>query len=419
MAFKAPKGTQDILPNEAAIWQQVEKIIFEICKIFNFNEIRTPMFEFESLFNRSVGESTDIVEKEMFKFTDLAGRLMALRPEGTASVARAILEHGLFNEPLPIKLFYIISCFRNERPQAGRFKEFHQFGVELIGSTSPVSDVEIISLIDQFFKKLNLKNINLELNSIGCLKCRQNYRNQLISFYETHKNEICDICQNRLIKNPLRLLDCKNQNCKEIVKYAPKITEYICSNCLNHFNQICQLLDNEKIIYKINPFIVRGLDYYSQTVFEFQSNELGAQNTICGGGRYDTLFQTLADVNLPALGCSVGLERLLMLLKIQKNRITQISKNCIIFIGSFDSTISYAVSIGFKLRKLGLNAEINLLDRSVKSQMKYANKINANFCCIIGNNEIESNKIELKNMVTKQTHQLNLNNFVDEFLKYI
>ncbi len=417
--FKAPKGTQDILPNEIILWRKIEKIGRKVCSNFNFDEIKTPTFESEHLFNRSIGDSTDIVEKEMFRFTDLAKRPLALRPEGTASVVRAIIEHGLLNEPMPLKLFYFINCFRNERPQAGRFKEFHQFGTELFGSTNPLSDVEIISLINQFFGELNLKNINLEINSIGCARCRKMFRQKFVEFYENKKNLICPTCLNRLQKNPIRILDCKIQQCIQISENAPKTTQNLCKECQNHFEIMCDLLASEKIEFEINPCIVRGLDYYTKTVFEFQSNELGAQKTICGGGRYDNLVETMSNVPLSGLGCAVGIERLIMLLKAQNNPITKNKKSCCLFMGNFNSTAKQSMKIALNLRRMGLNVEINLLNRSVKSQMKYANKLGADFSCILGENEILNNNIQLKNMTTKQVFEINLNSFEEQFLNII
>lgn len=417
--FKAPKGTQDILPNEMILWQKIEKIGRKVCHNFNFGEIKTPTFESEHLFNRSVGDSTDIVEKEMFKFTDLAKRPLALRPEGTASVVRAIIENGLLNDPMPLKLFYFINCFRNERPQAGRFKEFHQFGMELFGSTSPLADVEIITLVKQFFDELNLKNIGLEINSIGCPTCRKIFRQKLIEFYENKKNLICPTCLSRLQKNPIRILDCKTPQCTQISENAPKTTQNLCTECQNHFEAVCDLVKSEKIEFKINPYIVRGLDYYTRTVFEFQSNELGAQKTVCGGGRYDKLVETMSNVPLAGLGCAIGIERLIILLKAQNNPIVKNKKSCCLFIGNFNSTAKQSAKITFNLRKLGFNAEMNLLNRSVKSQMKYANKLGAVFSCILGENEILNNKVQLKNMITKQIFEIDLNSFEEQFLKII
>lgn len=417
-SFKAPKGTQDILPKESEIWQKIEKLAFKICKNFNFKEIRTPTFENENLFNRSVGDSTDIVEKEMFTFTDRADRPLALRPEGTAAVVRAILERGLVNDTMPLKLFYLISCFRNERPQAGRFKEFHQLGLELFGAKSPFADVEIIALIYQFFNELQIKNLTLEINSLGCKNCRLVYKENLINFYNDKKSEICETCLTRLKKNPIRLLDCKIDRCAQIAKYAPKMLDYLCNECENHFNSVCEILKSQNLNFIINKNLVRGLDYYTKTVFEFQSNELGAQKTICGGGRYDSLVETISkSKSLPALGCAIGLERLIMLLKKQNCKITQSQNSCCLFIGNFESTIQKSASLALSLRKKNFNAEINLMNRSTKAQMKFANKINAIFSCILGENEIETGKIQLKNMHINQTFTLNLNNFCEEFIK--
>ena len=418
--FKAPKGTQDILPNESSLWQKIENLAFEILKTFNFKEIRIPTFENENLFCRSVGDSTDVVEKEMFTFTDRAGRPLALRPEGTASVVRAILEHGLVNETMPLKLFYIISCFRNERPQAGRFKEFHQLGIELFGAKSPIADVEVMVLINQFFNKLQLKNLSLKINSIGCKKCRSTYKKQLIEFYEQKKSELCPTCLDRLQKNPIRLLDCKVETCAEFAKKAPKTTDNLCAECEDHFEKVCSLLKLTNLNFEINNQLVRGLDYYTKTVFEFTSNDLGSQNAICGGGRYDSLVEELSSStsSLPAFGCAIGLERLIMILKAQnQNSILKNEDRCALFIGNFKQTTIKSAKMAFELRERGLNVEVNLLEeRSTRAQMKFANKINADFSCILGENELDSGKIQVKNMLSSQVFELSLSNFTEDFI---
>ena len=300
--FFAPKGTQDILPNETKLWQQVKEIAIKLSELFGFYEIILPSFENKELFTQSIGETTDIVSKEMLSFVDQNNQELALRPEGTTSTVRAIIEHGLLKETLPLKLFYIINCFRNNNPQI----EFYQFGVELFGSKNPEAEFEVISLADLFFKKLNILNLNLEINSMGCLDCRKKFKKKLTKYFEKNLDNICQTCKEQLFKNPLKILDCKVLKCQEIIKNAPKILDFLCDECANHFKDVCTFLDISNIKYSINHNLIRGLDYYSRTVFEFKTNDnLNAQNTLCGGGRYDGLIKTLGAPNTPALGFGI------------------------------------------------------------------------------------------------------------------
>ena len=414
--YSAPRGTKDILPDETKIWRKIKKKAIEVSERFGFSEMIFPTFEEEKLFIRSVGEETDVVQKEMFTFLDSAGRRLALRPEGTASLARAVIENGLLNEALPLKLFYIINCFRNERPQKGRYKEFYQLGVELFGSSLPTSELEVISLAKMFFEELNIKNLTLNINSIGCSNCRKDFVLKLIDYFKEHENKLCKTCKERLNKNPLRILDCKEEECEALKENAPKILDNVCSSCKEHFKTVEKLLKNNNIDYVVNHKIVRGLDYYTRTVFEFKTNELGSQDTICGGGRYDGLFEELGAKKTPALGFGVGLNRLFLLLKDKE----KIENYCDLYIGHIsENAMLKATKIAQNLREKNIKVQTNLLERSVKAQMKYANKINAKYSIIIGDNELNSNEVELKNMDEEQTKIINLNNFESEFLKFI
>ncbi len=416
--FKAPRGTLDILPQEIKVWQKIKAVAMKVCEMFGFSEIILPTFENKKLFTKSNDESSDIVQKEMFSFKDLGGRELALRPEVTASAARAIIEHGLLNQPLPIKIFYILNCFRNERPQTGRYKEFYQFGVELFGSNQPTAEFEVISLANMFFDELNIKNITLEINSIGCINCRKNYIEFLIKYFEKEHDVMCPDCKNRLIKNPLRILDCKVLQCKNLRKNAPQILDHICDDCKDHFFTVCELLKYNNIPFEINPFVVRGLDYYTRTVFEFKTKSLGSQNTVCGGGRYDGLFEVFGAKKTPSLGFGVGLNRLILLLDDSEKNNN--SSECCLFIGNTEKSHLLEISkIAKNLRKLGVSVQFNLLEKSVKAQMKYANKINSSFSCIIGEEEVVKNSVAIKNMNNGENFAVSLKNFEDEFVKFV
>ena len=415
--FKAPRGTQDVFPEKAEILQKVELKLLNCARRFGFLEIRTPTFEQTDLFERSVGDSTDVVQKEMFTLKDRGGRSLTLRPEGTAGVVRAVVESGLINKALPLKLCYLDNCFRNERPQAGRLKEFHQFGAELFGSDSPIADAEIISLAVCLFAELDVFDLSLKINSIGCSKCRKKYMEDLVEYYQKHVDELCKTCLKRLEKNPMRLLDCKNSNCQEISKNAPKILDYLCEDCNEHFEAVKKMLDAQEIEYVIDPYIVRGLDYYTRTVFEFTSNDLGAQNTICGGGRYDELVELIGGKSVPALGLGLGIERLLLVMEAQKNSMIVPQKECDIYIGSIGrKAVELANVLALEFRKFGLGAQTDLIGRSTRSQMKYANKIGANYSCIIGDLEIKYDRVTIKNMRTKKQFDILVSDFLNEFM---
>lgn len=415
LEIRSIKGTQDVLPSDTYKWQFVERLFLDTAKLYGFNEIRIPTFEDKSLFIRSVGDTTDVVQKEMYTFTDLGGRELALRPEGTAGINRAVIESGLINEALPVKLCYDISCFRAEKPQAGRFREFHQLGMELFGSHSPAADAEVIAFVSDFFNILGLTNISLEINSIGCPNCRKNYHAALKEYFEARKADLCDTCLTRLDKNPLRILDCKSPVCKEIAKDAPIGLDYLCDECREHFEGLKKRLDALGIAYTVNPRIVRGLDYYTKTVFEFVSGDIGAQSTVCGGGRYDGLIKSLGGADQPGIGYAMGIERLLMVLEAQGIQIPKPSP-CDLYIASMGENASvFAMKLASDLRNEGFAAESDLIGRSLKAQMKYADKIDAKYSMVIGDDELAAGKAKVKNMSTGETHELDLNGDLSKF----
>lgn len=408
LEIKSIKGTADVLPSDSYKWQFVERFFLDTARLYGFNEIRIPTFEDKRLFIRSVGDTTDVVQKEMYSFTDQGGRELALRPEGTAGVNRAVIESGLINGALPVKLAYNLSCFRAEKPQAGRMREFHQLGMELFGSASPSADAEIISFVDHFFGVLGIKNVSLEINSIGCPHCRKNYHAALKAYFEERKEHLCETCLGRLEKNPLRILDCKNPECHEIAKDAPVVLDYLCDDCRAHFEGLKKRLDTLNISYTVNPRIVRGLDYYVRTVFEFVSGDLGAQSTICGGGRYDGLLGSLGGADQPGIGYAMGVERLLMVMKAQGIEIPA-PASCDLYIGSMGEEASVkALGLAASLREEGFSAECDIIGRSVKAQMKYADKIGARYSMILGDNELAENKAKIKNMATGETSEVAL-----------
>lgn len=398
MLTRAPKGTNDILPEKSHIWQYIEKEILKICDEYNFKEIRTPVFEHTELFERGVGDTTDVVEKEMYTFEDKGGRSITLRPEGTASASRSYIENGLFNTPQPSKLFYNITCYRYEKNQAGRYREFHQFGAEVIGSQNPSVDAELMSLPMLLYKRLGLKNLKLNINSIGCPECRKEYNEKLRDFLRPKYDELCDTCKSRFEKNPLRILDCKSSVCKEIAKGAPMLIDCICDECREHFELVKKALSDMGIEYFIDPYIVRGLDYYTKTVFEIIADNKNSNCTICGGGRYDGLVEQLGYAHTPASGFALGIERLILTMEEQGIDFPN-PDTPDIFVGSIGSAAStFAQALAFNLRKDGVKCEIDHLSRSVKAQMKFANKIGAKNAVIIGDNEINEKRAKIKNM---------------------
>lgn len=416
---EAIKGTQDILPSESYKNQFVESIMLDIAGKFGFREIRTPVFENTELFQRGVGETTDVVQKEMYTFNDKGGRSITLRPEGTAGAARAFLQHGLFNETLPQKFCYLINCYRYEKPQAGRWREFTQFGVEMMGTASPAADAEVISLANEIFEFLGVKGLRLELNSIGCPECRKKYHEALREYFASRSSELCPTCLSRLDRNPMRILDCKSPICSSIASGAPAITDYICDECAEHFASVKKYLDAMGIEYTVNPQIVRGLDYYTKTVFEFVSTDIGAQGTVCGGGRYDGLIEELGGNHVPSLGFGLGVGRLLLLLQNQGIEIPAPDRPEL-YVGSMGGAASLrAAQIVRDLRSNGIPAEFDVAGRSVKAQMKYAGKIGARYTMVLGDDELAKGEGTIKDMDSGETSTMNLENIAEDFMEFV
>lgn len=413
---KKIKGTEDVLPKDSYRWQFVEDVMRRESKAYGFKEIRTPVFEHTELFQRGVGQTTDVVQKEMYTFDTKGGESVTLRPEGTAGAARAVLEHSLENDGLPIKASYFVSCYRYEKPQAGRLREFHQFGVEEYGTQSPLADAEIICVAQSIFDRLGIKQLRLEINSIGCPTCRAEYHKALREYFGARKEELCDTCNSRLEKNPMRILDCKSPICSKIAEGAPKITDYLCDECREHFEQVQKYLYVAGVEYTVNPTIVRGLDYYTKTVFEFVTDFIGAQGTVCGGGRYDGLIEELGGKHLPSLGFAMGMERLLMLMDKQGIEIPEPS-SCDLYVATMgDKAKEKAFSLIKSVRDCGLIAETDVVGRGLRPQMKYADKIGAKFSLVLGDNEIEQNSAEVKNMTTGEKTTLALDEtFAEKF----
>ncbi len=398
MLARAPKGTSDILPPQIDYWYYVENIIKEILQNYGYREIRTPAFEHTELFVRGIGETTDIVNKEMFTFQDRKGRSLTLRPEGTAPVVRAYLEHHLGSENPLCKLFYLGNMFRCEKPQAGRYRQFNQFGLEAIGSQSAMIDAEIISASLAIYRKIGLSDLSLVLNSVGCRQCRPNYLDALKAYFRNKKEALCIDCRDRYNKNPLRILDCKKERCQIEIKNSPSIFDYLCEDCRSHFKELTVYLDSLQIPYNINPLLVRGLDYYTKTAFEILSGELGAQNAVGGGGRYDYLVEELGGRPTPAVGFAAGIERMITTMEKQGVPIPS-WKGIRVFVAvATPQDISAALQLITKIRGSGISAEMDFLNRSLKAQMRLANKLNVNFVIIVGQEELKEQKIMIKNM---------------------
>lgn len=414
---KKIKGTEDVLPKDSYRWQFVEDVMRKESAAYGFKEIRTPVFEHTELFARGVGQTTDVVQKEMYTFDTKGGESVTLRPEGTAGAARAVLEHGLVNDSLPVKASYFVSCYRYEKPQAGRLREFHQFGLECYGTQSPVADAELICAAQSIFDRLGIKQLRLEINSIGCPTCRAEYHKALKDYFGGCKDELCDTCNSRLEKNPMRILDCKSPVCSKIAQGAPKITDYLCDECKEHFASVQKYLDAAGVEYTVNPTIVRGLDYYTKTVFEFVTDFIGAQGTVCGGGRYDGLIEELGGKHLPSLGFAMGIERLLMLMDKQGIEIPKPS-TCDLYVAVMGESASLkSFEIIKAVRSCGLIAETDIVGRGLRAQMKYADKIGAKFSMVLGDNEIEQGKAVIKNMSSGEQTEIVLDDtFAEKFM---
>ncbi len=412
-----PKGTKDVLPDKSYKWQFVEKAARETAEIFNIKEIRTPVFEHTELFQRGVGETTDVVNKEMYTFEDKGGRSITLKPEGTAGAVRMFVENGLSSTPMPLKSYYITPCFRYERPQAGRLREFHQFGVEIFGAKSAETDAEVIFAASTFLEKLGINKTELQINSIGCRICRAEYNKALKDYFRPRLADMCETCRSRFDKNPLRMLDCKEERCKKITADAPKILDYLCEDCKTHFEKVKSLLSAQNVAFSVNPRIVRGLDYYTKTVFEFISTDIGAQGAVCAGGRYDNLVEELGGAPLPAIGFAAGIERLMLLMENTGADFGENKKPLIYIAGMDENSRSKAFSLTCGLRARGINAESDLMERSVKAQFKYADKLGAEYVAVIGANELEAGAANIKKMSDGSQTAVNFNEIYSYLIK--
>lgn len=400
MLTSGPRGTKDILPDASGCWQYIEQTVRDVCRNYGYSEIRTPVFEHTELFLRGIGETTDIVEKEMYTFTDRGERSLTLRPENTAAVVRSFLEHKLYAGPQPVKLYYTGPMFRYDRPQAGRYRQFHQFGIEAIGSANFAIDAEVIALAEQFLRRVGLTDLKLYVNSVGCPLCRPVHRTALQDFLRDKLPGLCSDCQSRYDRNPLRILDCKNSKCTELTQGAPEIGSCLCHDCSTHFDGLQSLLTAAGIDYIVNPRLVRGLDYYTKTAFEIQYSPLGAQSAVCGGGRYDGLIAECGGQPTPGIGFAIGLERVILALE-KQGMVTQSMNDIAVFVAPLGTKAQAAAfRLLCQLREQGIASDTDYMNRSLKGQMKYANKYPAAFVAIIGDEEVEQNKVMLKNMQT-------------------
>ncbi len=442
--MKKPRGTQDILPSEVYKWHYVEDTFRDVCRRFGYQEIRTPLFEYTNLFKRGVGETTDVVSKEMYtvfnsrEYTNYIAKRelmdappldvmrdfmndkngLTLKPEGTAPVARAFVENKMFADSQPTKLSYITACSRHERPQAGRLRQFHQFGVEIFSAYGASADAETISVADTFMRQLGLTNIELNINSVGCPECRPQYHVILKEFLASKLDNLCETCNDRYEKNPLRILDCKNESCQAELVEAPVMLDHLCEDCEDHFANLKTYLGAMGVEFVIDPKIVRGLDYYTKTAFEFISGEIGAQSTVCGGGRYNKLVAEIGGPETPGVGFGMGIERLIMTLEANGIVIPKPSTTEIFIVSMGEDAVVPAIGLTQKLRLKGIAVDTDHMERKMKAQMKYANKIDATYTVVLGSNEVESGQAQLKHMATGEQTAINLSE-IDEIVKII
>lgn len=415
MLTKAPRGTKDITPKESYKWNYVENKFREICGLYGYEEMRTPIFEHTELFKRSVGDTTDVVQKEMYSFEDKGGRDITLKPEGTAGVIRAFIENKLYSDAQPTKMFYIIPCFRYERPQAGRQRQFHQFGVEAVGSDNPSLDAEVIALAVQFFNEVGLKDLAVSINSVGCPTCRAKYNELLKSYLDAKSDVLCNTCLERKDKNPMRVIDCKNPNCQENLQDVPFMIDHICDDCKDHFEKLQKYLKEMDVNFIVDKTIVRGLDYYKKTAFEIISNDIGSQSTVCGGGRYDGLVEQLGGPKgTSGIGFALGAERLLLTMENNNIEIENPQSTDIYIVTIGDEAKTKSFKLLKDLRYNHISADSDHLDRSVKAQFKYSDKINAKFTIVIGEDELANDSATLKNMQTSEQITVKLSELVGE-----
>lgn len=412
MLTNAPKGTKDMLPQDAYKWKYVRNAFADICAKYGFKQIATPVFEHTELFKRGVGDTTDIVQKEMYTFTDFGNRSITLRPEGTSPVARSFVEHKAYADPQPTKYFYDISCFRYEKPQSGRLRQFHQFGIETFGTDNMLADAEVISLGYEFLNSMGIKDIELRINSIGCPKCREKHIAALREFLADKYDDLCDTCKDRYERNPLRILDCKSPVCQELVQGAPVMLDYLCDDCRNAFEELKQNLEAMNIEYVVDPGIVRGLDYYTKTAFEFVTTSIGAQGTVCGGGRYDNLIEEVGGPSTPGVGFGLGIERLLLTMEANGVEIPKPRETEVFIVIMGDRAKKYGLKLAGELRASGINTEIDLLERNIKGQFKAADRSGASYAVVIGDNEIETGILNVKILDKSEQVEVSMDSIV-------
>ncbi|MBR3382344.1 MAG: histidine--tRNA ligase [Clostridia bacterium] len=414
--IQAPKGTKDVTPAESHKWHYIESNMRELCRLYGARELRTPVIEHTELFLRGVGDTTDIVQKEMYTFEDKGGRSITLKPEGTAGMVRAFLENRLFNEPMPQKLYYLNSpTFRYEKPQAGRLREHHQFGIEMVGAYGAETDAEVILLALTLFEKLGVRDLMLHINSIGCPECRRDYNKALREYLEGYLPEMCETCRSRFDKNPMRIIDCKEERCRQIVKNAPRTIDYLCEDCRRHFESVKACLDAAGAEYVVDPDIVRGLDYYTGTVFEVISNRIGAQGAVCAGGRYNGLIEELGGQSIPAVGFGMGMERLLAVMEANEVKFPKPPAVKVYFAAMGEAPRLKAFALAQELRRAGISAEFDHMDRSFKAQFKYANKIEAEYTVAIGDEELASGTVRVKRMADGEERELEISGLASFF----
>lgn len=416
MLTSAPKGTKDILPSQVYKWHYVEKAFADLCGRYGFSEIRTPSFEHTELFARGVGDTTDIVQKEMYTFEDYGKRSITLKPEGTSPVARAFVEHKAYADVQPTKYYYNTPCFRYEKPQSGRLRAFHQFGVEVFGTSDMIADAEVICLANDFLQELGIKDVELQINSVGCPECRKAHRKALRDFLRPKYDELCDTCKDRYERNPLRILDCKSPVCQELVKGAPLMIDYLCDDCKQSFEQVQKNLTSMGVEFVVNPGIVRGLDYYTKTAFEFVTTSIGAQGTVCGGGRYDHLMEELGGPPIPGVGFGLGIERLLLTMEANGIEIPEPDTTEVFIAVMGDEAKAFGLKLLHQLRQKGVRAEMDSLARNIKGQFKYANRIHAKKTVVIGENELAEKKVSIKDMATSEQREVDMDNILQELI---
>lgn len=417
MLTNAPKGTKDLLPAQAYKWHYVERKFAEICKNYGFKEIRTPMFEHTEVFARGIGDTTDVVQKEMYTFNDHGNRSITLKPEGTSGAVRAFIEHKQYAEVQPTKYYYDTDCFRYEKPQSGRLRHFHQFGIEVFGTPNMLADSEVICLANDFLNQLGITEIELRINSVGCPECRKKHREALKEFLRPRYDELCNTCKERYDRNPMRILDCKSEICQEIVKDAPRMLDYLCDDCKNAFEELKSNLTAMGIEYKVDPNIVRGLDYYTKTAFEFVTTSIGAQGTVCGGGRYDHLIEELGGPPIPGAGFGLGIERLLMLMDACGAQFPADDSVDVFIAVMGERAKAFGLKLCRELRQSGVAAEMDTLARNIKGQFKYADRLNAKYTLVIGENELDKGVVSLKDMSMSQQREIKIEDIFEEIVK--